>query len=229
MSNVLLCQPLPECWVQKPELLTGTLISYIAACMAVIIAPGPAQVLVFAVTMSEGRKAGIVTVLGLNSSMIVHILAAAIGISAILAASAEAFTIVKFLGAAYLIYIGIQALLPKSSVQSDTEVQNKNTNHSGIFSKAFLTGMLNPKVALFFLAFVPQFVDPGKGYMVIQFLILGLILAGIDIVYESALTILIGKLRNRYINNKLFTIIRQKISGFVMIGLGIRMVFLKQV
>ncbi len=208
---------------------SATLISYITACMAIIIAPGPAQVLVFAVTVSEGRKAGIITVLGLNSSMIVHILAAAIGVSAILAASAEAFTVIKLLGAAYLVYIGIQALLSKSSIQSGRQVKNKNTNHSRIFSKAFLTGMLNPKVALFFLAFVPQFVDPGKGYMIIQFLILGLILAGIDIVYESTLTILIGKLRNRFINNKLFTIIRQKISGFVMIGLGIRMVFLKQV
>ena len=203
-----------------------TLFSYIAASAAIIIAPGPAQALVLAVTISKGKKAGIITVLGLNSSMIIHILAAGIGLSAILSTSAEAFTALKYLGAAYLFYIGIQSILNKTELQK-TEVQ-KRINLKKAFSKGFLTGTLNPKVALFFLAFVPQFVDPGRGDVIIQFILLGIILAGMDIIYESILAVLIGKLRNQLLNTNLFGALREKISGLVMIGLGIRMIFLKQ-
>lgn len=207
-----------------------TLFSYIAASAAIIVSPGPAQALVLAVTISDGRKAGIITVIGLNSSMIMYILAAAAGVSAILTTSAEAFTFIKYLGALYLVYIGTQALLSKkrSIKQPDINIQ-KDTKHVKHFSKGFLTGALNPKVALFFLAFVPQFVDPGRGDVIMQFILLGIMLAGMDIIYESILAVLIGKLRNHFLNNNLLGVLREKISGLVMIGLGIRMVFLKQV
>ncbi|HVO74948.1 MAG TPA: LysE family translocator [Ignavibacteriaceae bacterium] len=208
-----------------------TLIAYITACTAIIISPGPAQALVLSITIADGKKAAIITVLGLNSSVIIHTLAAAIGVSAILAASAEAFTIVKFFGAGYLVYLGIQSLLSKSySHNGDCSKENSNPlkQTSKFFSKAFLTGSLNPKVALFFLAFVPQFVNTAKGFVVLQFLILGIVLAGIDVIYESILVVLIEKLRNKFTENILFIRIREKLSGLVMIGLGIRMAFLKQ-
>lgn len=207
----------------------STLISYCAACIAIILAPGPAQALVFSVTLSDGRKAGVITVLGLNSSVIIHVLAAAVGISAILAASAEAFLIVKYLGAVYLIYIGIKSLISKSSSAQNNQTKNsKHKNSSEFFSKAFLTGILNPKVALFFLAFVPQFVNTGKGFVIFQFLVFGLILAGIDIIYESILTLIIGRLSSLLLRNKLFKSIRQKISCLVMIALGVKIALMKQ-
>ncbi|MGE5810522.1 MAG: LysE family translocator [Ignavibacteria bacterium] len=207
-----------------------TLFSYFAASAAIVVSPGPAQALVLAVTINDGRKAGIVTVIGLNSSVIIHILAAAAGVSAILATSAEAFTIIKYLGAFYLIYIGIKTLLSKKESGGETNLKfKKGSKLAESFSKGFLTGALNPKVALFFLAFVPQFVDPGRGDVIIQFILLGIILAGMDIIYESILAVLIGKLRNHFLTNNLCGALREKISGLVMIGLGIRMVFLKQV
>ena len=141
---------------------SSTIITFLMASMAIIISPGPAQALSLANTLSGGKKAGIQTVLGLNASLIVHCLAAALGLSAILATSATAFAVVKYLGAAYLIYLGIKTFIAKEN-GIDLSNSSINSQSSKIFIKAMITGILNPKVALFFLAFLPQFVDPMRG------------------------------------------------------------------
>jgi threonine/homoserine/homoserine lactone efflux protein len=200
---------------------TSTLITLLVASIAIILAPGPAQALVLARTLSDGRKAGILTALGLNVGTIVHALAAAAGISAILAASALAFALLKYLGAAYLVYLGFQALRTKTH-QSHLDPLSTSTPLQ-IFAKAVATGILNPKVALFFLAFLPQFVDPQRSSVFVQFVLLGGLLALLDIVYEALLALIASVLRERLTRSQRFAMWRQRVTGAVLIGLGVRL------
>ena len=200
---------------------TTTLLTYLAASIAIILAPGPAQALVLTRSLSDGRQSGILTGIGLNVGTIVHAVAAALGLSAILATSAIAFAVVKFLGAGYLIYLGVQALRTKAH-EASTE-QTTSATPWQAFHKAVFTGILNPKVAIFFLAFLPQFVDPTRGSAFLQFLILGVILAVLDIVYETLLALIAGALSQWLVHNRAFTLWRQRVTGVVLVGLGIRL------
>jgi threonine/homoserine/homoserine lactone efflux protein len=204
-----------------------TLITFITASIVIILAPGPAQALVIARTISEGRNAGIITAIGLNTSIFVHAIAAAVGLSAILATSAVAYTIVKYLGAVYLIYLGIKAFSKQESGKTSASTMVRGS--TGPFAKAFITGVLNPKVALFFIAFVPQFVDPRRGLVILQFITLGAILAILDIVYESLLAIFVASMSNRFTQDGKFSVWRQRITGTVLIGLGVRLFFMEKI
>ncbi len=205
---------------------TATLITFVMASIAIILAPGPAQALVLARTVSDGRRAGIMTALGLNIGTLIHARAAAVGISAILATSAIAFAIVKYLGAAYLVYLGLQALRgtphasPLHSLPHSTPLQ--------LFAKAVATGILNPKVALFFLAFLPQFVDPQRGSVFAQFVVLGGLLALLDMGYETMLALIASMLRSWLAGNQRFAVWRQRATGAVLIGLGVRLALLRR-
>lgn len=200
---------------------TATFMTFLAASIAIILAPGPAQALTLARSISDGKKSGIMTAVGLNVGTIVHTFAAALGLSAILATSAVAFAFVKYVGAAYLVYLGIKALLTKGH---ETKLANPSSaNPWQAFTKAVVTGILNPKVALFFLAFLPQFVDARRGSVFLQFVVLGVILAVLDIVYESVLASVAGTLAIWFTGNPKVAVWRQRITGAVLVGLGIRL------
>ncbi|NWF88495.1 MAG: LysE family translocator [Ignavibacteriaceae bacterium] len=198
-----------------------SLFAFISACIVIILIPGPAQALVLSNSISYGKKSGIITAIGLNAATIFHSLFAAAGLSAILHTSAVLFSIVKFLGAGYLIFIGFMTL--KNSSQKET-AQN-NSSLKKVFLKAFITGILNPKVALFFLAFLPQFVDVSRGNVFFQFILLGTILALMDIGYETLLVLITSFASDRFVRNEKFIRVRQKITGTVLIILGIRLAF----
>ncbi len=200
-----------------------TLIAYLAASAAIILSPGPAQALVLARTISDGRKAGVITAVGLNVATIIHALAAAIGLSAILATSAMAFAIVKYLGAAYLVYLGIKTLRAREHRKPWRRASAVSLSKA--FNRAIITGLLNPKVAIFFLAFLPQFVNPRRGSTFLQFVLLGLILASLDLFYESTLALVTGTLGSRLMRNARFALWRQRLTGTVLIGLGVRLAF----
>lgn len=202
----------------------STFLTFISSCIIIILIPGPAQALVLSNSISNGKKSGIVTGIGLNVATVFHAVIAALGLSAILATSALAFSIVKYIGAAYLIFIGIITFNSKNNYKENKKIESSRK----VFLKAFLTGLLNPKVAIFFLAFLPQFVDISKGFIFIQFLVLGIILALLDIVYETILVILTGFASEWFVKNEYFTKIRQKITGTILIGLGIRLAFQQQ-
>lgn len=201
---------------------SATIITYMMASIAIIFAPGPAQALTFANTLSGGKKAGILTVLGLNVSTIIYSFAAALGLSAMLATSAVAFSVVKYIGAVYLFYLGTKALLTKND-QADQSLFIYSENSSHIFVKGVITGLLNPKVALFFLAFLPQFVDPKQGVVLIQFLVLGTFLGILDILYETILVFITGAITRWLTYNKSFAIWRQRFTGAVLVALGVRL------
>ena len=140
------------------------------------VTPGPDTLYIVGRSSAQGWPAGAVAALGIGAGALVHICAAALGLSAILAASAAAFTAVKIVGAAYLVYVGISLIRSKSSTQSPAVASgNRPTSMRGIFFQGFLTNILNPKVALFFLAFLPQFVSSDAPSKPLAFLFLGMI------------------------------------------------------
>ncbi|HQR06815.1 MAG TPA: LysE family translocator [Gemmatales bacterium] len=145
--------------------------AFLLASFLLWITPGPDTMYILARSIAQGRWAGVLSGLAIGSGTIVHTLFAAFGLSAVLAASAWAFTCIKIVGACYLIYLGLQALLKPIKRLESGHVETMSGWR--IYRQGFLTNLLNPKVAVFFLAFLPQFVDPGAGMGALPFLILG--------------------------------------------------------
>ena len=165
---------------------TTTLLLFATAALALIVIPGPNLIYITARTLAEGRRAGIASALGVEAGTLVHVIAAAFGVSALIASSATAFSILKYAGAAYLIYLGVKALLSKDEAPAAArDAAPVSLRRS--FAEGALVNVLNPKVALFFLAFLPQFIDPDRGSTAVQILILGTVFfilgAALDLVY----------------------------------------------
>ena len=205
---------------------TQTFIGFLATSSLIVLAPGPAQAMVLARSISGGRKAGIMTALGLNVGTMFHAVAAGIGTSAILATSAVAFSVMKFAGAGYLIYLGFRAIWTKQPAASISEKPAAGPDHA--FAKAVVAGVLNPKVAIFFLAFLPQFVDQEREWVFLQFLVLGSLIAFMDTVYESVLASIAGGLSDRLIKHQRFQLWRERVMGIAFIGLGLRLALTKR-
>ncbi len=201
---------------------------YALAAAALVITPGPGQMLVLAQTASRGRTHGVAASFGLELGTMAHTVAAALGLSVILATSATAFAAVKYIGAAYLVYLGIKALRERHGKDGDDKNIQKRTTTFGSISQAALTGILNPKVAIFFLAFLPQFVRPERGFVLLQFLTLGLILAFIGFVIDCALTFIFHRAGRGFLKNPRFAKWRERVSGTVLIGLGVRLALTEQ-
>jgi threonine/homoserine/homoserine lactone efflux protein len=162
-----------------------SLLGYLCACMALTVAPGPDNIFVITQGITRGRKAAIVTALGMCSGVSVHTTAAALGISAIFYSSAMAFNLVKYAGALYLLYLAWKTVRSRSSVMLASGV---SLPAAALFRRGFIMNVLNPKVALFFLAFLPQFVTPAAGHLPLQMLLLG----GIFMLQAVAIFSLIG-------------------------------------
>jgi len=149
---------------------------FIVSGLLLNIAPGPDSVLIMARSATQGWRAGSAAALGVGAGTIVHILAAALGLSALLATSATAFGIIKLLGAAYLLYVGAGMLLARGKPAAAAEAPPPTAlSYRKIFAQGFWTNLLNPKVALFFLAFVPQFIAPAAEHKALAFIVLGAI------------------------------------------------------
>lgn len=160
-----------------------TLTTFTAVVLGLFLIPGPAVLLVLSRTVQGGRKTGILTGLGVASGDFVHTLFAAVGLSALLMTSALAFNVVKLVGAAYLIYLGVRALLEKPSDPSLPQVSPVTPLKA--YLQAIPAEVLNPKTALFFLAFMPQFVHPERGSTFVQFAVLGLIFVVLSSLYTT--------------------------------------------
>lgn len=150
-----------------------TLALFLLAAFGLLIAPGPAVLYVVTRSVEQGRRAGLASMAGVEMASLVHTTAAALGLSALLLTSALAFSIVKYLGAAYLIYLGLRTLLTPEK-KNQVQIQPPK-RFSQLFSQGFLVNLMNPKTALFFYAFLPQFVDPARGAAVEQILLFGAI------------------------------------------------------
>ena len=162
----------------------ATLLIFAGAALALIVIPGPAVLYILAQSVEHGRNAGVVSALGVATGGLVHITAAAVGISALVVSSAVAFSVVKYAGAAYLLYLGIRRLLDRGRDEDDQGVP-REAEPWRIFRRGVLVNVLNPKTALFFLAFLPQFVDPGRGPVLGQILVLGTLFVALALLSDS--------------------------------------------
>jgi threonine/homoserine/homoserine lactone efflux protein len=192
---------------------------FLGATLALLLVPGPAVLYITARSANQGRLAGLVSVLAIETANFLQAIAATLGLSAILLSSALAFNIVKYLGAAYLIYLGIRKLLA-----SDEEKENGVLRHeslSRIYWQGLAVNLLNPKTALFFFAFLPQFVDPAKGNVTGQTLLLGALFVGMGIITDSLYALLASSLADRLRSNRHFQKRQRYFAGLVYVGLGI--------
>ena len=165
---------------------------FLIASLVLLLTPGPAVLYIVARSVQHGRTAGIVSVVGIHAGTIVHIAAAAIGISALVVSSALAFAVVKYLGAAYLIWMGIRTFLTRDfAAEAPTP---GNSSLSRAFRDGFVVNVFNPKTAIFFLAFLPQFIDPARGAVHWQIMVLGLTFMALGILTDGMFAFLAGAL-----------------------------------
>ena len=200
---------------------------FIAAGILLNIIPGSDSMYIITRSVSQGQKAGIYSVLGIISGILIHTLLAALGLSVLLANSPTAFTLVKYIGASYLCYLGFKMLTSKQdALLTASLTENRLTkvlDYQKIYKQGMLTNTLNPKVALFFLAFFPQFVDPSYAHSTLSFLILGLTFAMTSVIWCLCLALLASRFSQKLRENPTIESVLNKISGVVFIGLGIKL------
>jgi threonine/homoserine/homoserine lactone efflux protein len=192
---------------------------FLGASLALLLVPGPAVLYITARSANQGRLAGLVSVLAIETANFLQAVAATVGLSAILLSSALAFDVVKYLGAAYLIYLGIRKLLIREEETENGDVKPESL--SRIYWQGFMINLLNPKTALFYFAFLPQFVDPAKGNVTLQTLFLGAIFVGMAFITDSMYALLASSLSERLRGNRQYQKGQRYFAGLVYVGLGI--------
>jgi threonine/homoserine/homoserine lactone efflux protein len=204
------------------KVLDANIYLFVAASLVVIVAPGPDNVYVLTRGVAQGREVALASAWGMCSGLLFHTTLAALGLSAILAQSALAFSVVKYAGAAYLIYLGLRALLSKEEFVPSAEAVPV-ANLRSFFLRGLTMNLLNPKVAVFFLAFLPQFASPASDGAALRLLALGLVFALLSIIVFSALALFSGVLGDRLNKNARLANVLQWLTGCVLIGLGVRL------
>jgi threonine/homoserine/homoserine lactone efflux protein len=192
---------------------------FVAASVVLLLTPGPAVLYIVARSVQQGRAAGLVSMLGIHLGTIVHITAASVGLSALLVSSALAFAIVKYLGAAYLIWIGIRTFMARD-LHPDAPAPPKAPLRR-VFRDGFLVNLFNPKTAIFFLAFLPPFVDPARGALHWQILILGLTFMGLGMMSDGMFALAAGTAGDFLRRNRRFLRLQRWFAGTSFIGLGV--------
>lgn len=189
------------------------------AAFALIIIPGPAVLYIVSQSVGQGRAGGLAAVAGIETGAFVHVAGAALGVSAILASSATAFSALKLAGGAYLVVLGIRRLLERDSEPGPGTARTRPL--SAIFRQGVVVNALNPKTALFFLAFLPQFVDPDRGHVALQAAILGLVWVAVAAVCDAAWALGSGSLVGILRRSARARLVERRASGGILIGLGV--------
>ena len=200
-------------------MIEGTkLVIFLSAALVLAVMPGPGILYVLGRTLNGGKGEGVNSALGTLLGGLVHAIAAAVGLSALLVASAAAFQVVRYAGAAYLVYLGIMMIRNRHLriTESDSSLAGNQSLIQGI-----ITETLNPKTALFFLSFIPQFVVPGKGHATIQFLVLGVISVALNTAVDLVVVFFAAALAERLRSSRSFNTKQRAASGLGMIGLGL--------
>ena len=199
-----------------------TLMVFSAAAIAITLVPGPSMLYVASRSIVHGRTAGILSALGLATGLLIHTAFASLGLSAIFISSPVAFSVIKYLGATYLIYLGIKMLFTKK-FPSQTPTTSPLLSSLRIYGQGIITEILNPKTALFFLSFLPQFVDPSQGSSVIQMMMLGCILVFTALVADLLIAITGGTLSKSVLIQPFARKVQNWIAGTVLIAIGLRL------
>ena len=196
----------------------GSIITFAIASVTLLLIPGPAVIYILNRSVSDGREVGLSAVAGLELGNLVHAIAASAGLSAVLATSATAFNTVKWLGAGYLVFVGLRTLLtrPAAVATESTSVSRRRT-----FVQGIVVNTLNPKVALFFLSYLPQFIDPDKGAAWSQALVLGITFVLIGCVTDGMYALTASALRDKLLSGRTLPFVQRYVAGTVFIGLGV--------
>jgi threonine/homoserine/homoserine lactone efflux protein len=196
----------------------SSLLAFGAASIVLLLIPGPAVTYIVNRSVADGRPVALASVAGIELGNFVHVIAATVGLSAVLATSATAFGVVKWLGAIYLIGVGIKTLLTRPEKLTAETVR---TSYRRAFAQGVVINILNPKVALFFLSFLPQFIDPDRGPAWTQSLVLGTLFVLLGFLTDGAWAFLASAVRGALLRGRAMPIIRRYVSGSMFIGLGI--------
>lgn len=201
-----------------PDLATAAV--FAGAALALLLIPGPAVLYIVARSASQGRAAGLVSVVGIHVGTLVHIAAAVLGLSAIIVASATAFTAVKLAGAGYLVFLGVRTIMQRGGFSSATgEPTARSTRR--IFTDGIVLNILNPKTAIFFLAFVPQFVDVDAGNTTAQVVALGVLFISLGLVTDGAYALAGGWIGSRFRRSPALQRRSETTAGVIYMGLGL--------
>jgi threonine/homoserine/homoserine lactone efflux protein len=204
-----------------PSLSTYAL--FIATALALLAIPGPAVLYVVGRSIDQGRTAGLASVLGITTGTIVHITAATVGLSSLVLASKLAFDAVRYVGAAYLVLLGVRRLLTRGAEEAADGRAPRTLRR--LYTQGFVVNLLNPKTIVFVFAFIPQFVDLGAGHVWLQILLLGLTFAGLGFLSDSLYAIVAGTVADRLRGTPLVARVERWFGGTVLIGLGVAAAF----
>jgi len=188
------------------------------ASLALLVIPGPAVLYIINRSVADGRNVALAAVAGLEIGNFMHVIAATVGLSAVIATSAAAFSVVKWIGAGYLIYIGIRTLATKPQAVSQL---NDPMSRRRAFTQGIVVNTFNPKVALFFLSFLPQFIDADRGSAALQSLVLGSTFVVLGCISDSLFAILASALRGTLLRGKSLPFVQRYVAGSVFITLGV--------
>jgi threonine/homoserine/homoserine lactone efflux protein len=203
---------------------TWTTISlFLLAALGLLVIPGPAVLFIMTRSADQGRRAGTISSLGIGTADLIHTTAAALGLSALLLTSALAFTVVKYLGAAYLIYLGVRTLLRRDEPHRTGRIEPETLPR--MFFQGMMVELLNPKTALFFFAFLPQFVDPARGTVTLQFFLFGSLYAVLGFFDLTLYGLVAGTMATLLKGNVRFQRIQRYVTGSIYIALGITAAF----
>lgn len=196
--------------------------TFVTAGILLNLTPGNDTIFILSRSMAQGKQAGVMSVLGIATGSVIHTTLAAFGLSIIIAKSIIAFNIIKYAGAAYLVYIGYKMLTDRSQLKTETSLSEKKTTLKQIYLDGVITNVLNPKVALFFIAFLPQFIDPTFKNTVFPFLVLGITFTITGTIWCLVLANFASIISHKLKNNKKLSAYINKACGAVLIGLGIK-------
>ena len=197
----------------------GTLAVFMLAAFLLAVVPGPAVVYIVAQSVDGGRLAGVVSALGIATGGLVHVAAAAIGLSSLLVSSALAFEIVKYAGAVYLVVLGVRRLLAKDA-EGEVDVPRERSLRR-LYGQGVVVNVLNPKTAIFFFAFLPQFIDPDAGWVPGQIALLGLVFIAVAFASDCAYALAAGTAGRWLRDSRGYLRVQRWVSGSVFVGLGL--------
>lgn len=196
---------------------------FVTTTALLTMTPGPTSIYVVSRSIAQGRKAGVLSSLGINSASLIHITAAVLGLTAIIATSASAFMVLKFAGALFLIILGVQALVSKRDLFDSAQADSDDIICWRVYLQGLLTDLLNPKTAIFFLAFFPQFIDQTSEAKIYQFVVLGFTYIVIGMIWEITLVSFATRITATIRNNASLAVWLKRGMGGIFIGLGLKL------
>jgi threonine/homoserine/homoserine lactone efflux protein len=194
---------------------------FLAASLALTLTPGPAVLFIVARSMGQGRRAGLFSVLGIGLGNAIHATATALGLAALLASSSLAFALVRYLGAAYLVFLGARKFVGRAGPGLTPEASSPAAPDLSVLRQAFTVALLNPKTALFFLAFLPQFANPARGALPAQLLFLGVLFTVTALVTDAGYAVASDSLGRFMKSHPAFSSVERFLGGSIFIGLGL--------